>query len=99
MKQNIIENGDLCTIHCQGSATSEDTAQMQSLFLETLSKYSKISLDLNEVENIDLSALQLIYAFYKTAIRERKSLSIHLKKGSDAAEAFAVSGLFKSKEG
>lgn len=63
------------TITLSGNLTLDEAETIKLMLKQNLEKYQKFLIKLQNVENIDLGMIQLLYSFRWTAERKSKSVS------------------------
>ncbi len=61
---------------CSGNATVESSAETRDILIEALQKSKKIVIDIEEIEKVDISFLQLLISAEKTAQAQKKHIEI-----------------------
>lgn len=73
------ENGTkIATVHLSENLSLSEVSTVKLLMVQNLDKYSVFHVVLQNVENIDLSMVQLLYSFKWTAERKSKKVLIDL---------------------
>lgn len=67
----------------QGELTLDGAYDLKEFLLQHLSKYNHFNIKINNVQNIDLGAVQLIQRFLWDIQQEQKSFKIELKLSDD----------------
>lgn len=83
------------TLHIKGELTVANASFIKDEMIKALNKYSLISLSVDEVERLDLSVLQLIYAFQRAARSSGKEVSVNVSLPDDILVLVRQSGLEK----
>lgn len=72
--------GDTPTVlSLQGELTIDYAEQLKEFLLDNFGKYSAFTLKLNNVESIDVTAVQLIQRFYWDANEQKKKVDFDIK--------------------
>ncbi|MCM1322237.1 MAG: STAS domain-containing protein [Bacteroides sp.] len=59
----------------KGSQTINEADTVKEMLLSALSeKYSGVSIDISELEDIDISVYQLLFSFYREIMKEEKTI-------------------------
>ncbi|MFN2267976.1 MAG: STAS domain-containing protein [Desulfonatronovibrio sp.] len=61
-------------MNLQGNLNVEQASELHRAILETLQKHEVVQIDMGNVENVDLTFLQIVCALYKEAVRGGKRL-------------------------
>lgn len=83
------------TLYVSGDLTVGNAAYLKEELIKALGKYSLINLEIDEVERLDLSVLQLIYAFQRAALSSGKEVQIGMNLPEDIQQLVRLSGLDK----
>ena len=83
------------TLHVSGDLTIGNAAYIKEELIKALGKYSLINLEIDDVERLDLSVLQLIYAFQRAAISGGKEVYVGINLPDDIRQLVRLSGLEK----
>lgn len=83
------------TLHVSGDLTVGNAVYIKEELIKALGKYSLINLEIDEVERLDLSVLQLIYAFQRAALSSGKEVQLGIKLPEDILQLVRSSGLEK----
>ncbi|MDD4384460.1 MAG: STAS domain-containing protein [Bacteroidales bacterium] len=67
----------------QGELTIDNAQELKAFLLENLKKHSQIQVKINEVDSIDLTAVQLLQSFLWDAKQEQKSINFEMKLSED----------------
>ncbi len=67
----------------QGELTIDYAQQLKNFLMENKAKYSQIQVKVNNVDVIDLTAVQLLQRFWWDAKQEQKSISLEFKLPED----------------
>jgi ABC-type transporter Mla MlaB component len=83
------------TLYVSGDLTVGNAVFIKEELIKALGKYSLIKLEIDEVERLDLSVLQLIYAFQRAALSSGKEVQIDINLPDDIHQLVRSSGLEK----
>jgi len=85
--------GDTPTVlSLQGELTIDYAEQLKEFLLANLGKYSAFTLKLNNVESIDVTAVQLIQRFYWDANEQKKKVDFDIKLPEEQRTLLEKSG-------
>ena len=79
---------------CSGNATVETSAETRDILIEALQKSKKIVLDLEKIEKVDISFLQLLISAEKSAQAQKKRIEIDPSSYSQPLLSAAVKAGF-----
>lgn len=68
---------DTCTFIIDGEVTIYVIDEMKNTLSEALGEHTSFELDLSAVEEVDSSCIQLLLAFRRVLMREKKELTIN----------------------
>ncbi|MFP4092846.1 MAG: lipid asymmetry maintenance protein MlaB [Cyclobacteriaceae bacterium] len=80
-------------LRLQGDLTISNAAYIKDEMIKALDKYNITSLQVSEVENLDLSVLQLIYAFRRAARTGGNEIQLELSLPDEIDLLVRQSGL------
>lgn len=83
------------TIHIQGDLTVANASFIKEEMIKAVEKYSLLKLVIDNVERLDLSVLQLIYAFQIAAVNGGKQVELGVSLPEDLEQLVRKSGLDK----
>lgn len=83
------------TLYLTGDLTIANSAYIKEELIKALNKYSLLNLEIDEVERLDLSVLQLIYAFRRAASSSGKEVNLGINLPEDMHQLVRLSGLEK----
>jgi ABC-type transporter Mla MlaB component len=78
-----------------GDLTIANANYIKQELMKALEKYAVIKLEIDEVERLDLSVLQLIYAFRRAALSSDKEIHVSINLPEDVEQMVRLSGLEK----
>jgi ABC-type transporter Mla MlaB component len=93
---NVLPATDVNNEHqilLEGYLTSANIEYIKSTVLEALQQHQNIKIQLQNVEKLDLSIVQILYAFRRAAKTENKSISIEMDLPHEFQIAVKQSGL------
>jgi ABC-type transporter Mla MlaB component len=74
-----VENGaKKATISLAGNLSYDELPEIKLLMMQNLDKYQLFQVTLQDVENIDLGLIQLLYSFRWTVERKSKKVTFNL---------------------
>lgn len=83
------------TITLTGDLTIAHATHIKQELMKAMEKYSVIKLEIDKVERLDLSVLQLIYAFQRAAQSSGKEIHLAVSLPEDVEQLVRLSGLEK----
>jgi len=83
------------TLLLSGDLTIANADYIKQELMKALEKYTVIKLEIDEVERLDLSVLQLIYAFRRAALSSGKEIHVKVNLPDDVEQMVRLSGLEK----
>ncbi|MBF0140705.1 MAG: STAS domain-containing protein [Magnetococcales bacterium] len=73
---SVDDAGDAGTLTLSGGITIQHAAQLKDTLLEGISAAKGLVIDLSEVDRVDLSAIQLLFAAHRGLNDKGKSLTV-----------------------
>lgn len=80
------------TLIFSGELTIQDAKALKEILLEALAKSDICLLDLKTVYQCDLAGLQILYAAFKSAVAQNKTLSLTSECSNSFAKAVSDAG-------
>ena len=93
---NVLPATDVNNEHqilLEGYLTASNIAYIKTTVLEALQQQQNIKILLQNVEQLDLSVVQILYAFRRAAKTENKTICIHMDLPHEFQIAVKQSGL------
>jgi len=81
------------TFHLKGELTVANATYIKEEMMAALQKYTLLKLQVDEVSRLDLSVLQLIYAFQRAARSEGKQVELLISLPDEVDQQVRLSGL------
>ena len=88
----VEESADKKTLSISGELTIQNAAELQNILIESLEDTGHLTLNIENVTEIDMSCLQLLCSAHKTTIETDKRFSIDGSLSAIFQEAVNVSG-------
>ncbi len=88
----VEESDEKKILSINGELTIQNAADLKKILIESLEDTSHLTLNIENVTEIDMSCLQLLCSAHKTTINTDKGLSIHGSPSAIFQEALNVSG-------
>lgn len=98
MKISQISNSQDLTLTFSGELTLTNLQQAQSALVEVFHRHNAISIQIKEIEELDVSFFQLLCAAYKTAIDEKKTITISIHSNDYSQSLLEISGFMAKWE-
>ena len=83
------------TVCISGDLTIANANYIKQELSQALQKYGILKVNIEAVESLDLSVLQLIFAFQRAAISEDKQIDLKMDLPEDTLRLVKISGLEK----
>ena len=93
LKQKKGKDG--LVLKVSGSLTIQHAAAMREAILEAFAKAESVTVDLESLEKIDLTGLQLLCAAHRTSIGQRKQLTVLGVTSDQVIDAAQLAGFFR----
>lgn len=71
---NVSDDGALATVVVVGSVTIENSVDLRQALVDVLGRAARIALDIGRMEEVDITAAQVICSACKTAVVLQRSL-------------------------
>lgn len=71
------------TVLHEGDLTINNTQKIKKEMLSVMNKFKNINIIVKNVDDLDLSYIQLLYSFYKTALDKRKTVALDMELPDD----------------
>lgn len=91
------ESGEIGRIELGKDVTIQHADKLKSFFQDALSKLEKLEIDMNQVDQADLSLLQLLVALDKSATEKGKTLEFIGSCPGALSELIKSTGFRRSK--
>ena len=88
----VEESDDKKILSISGELTIQNAAELQKILIESLENTEHLTLNIEDVTEIDMSCLQLLCSAHKTTIKTDKGFSIDGNPSEIFLEAVNVSG-------
>ena len=88
----VEESDDKKILSINGELTIQNAAELQKVLIECLEETAHLTLNLENVTEMDMSCLQLLCSAHKTTVKADKHFSIDGRASSFFQEAVNVSG-------
>jgi len=80
------------TISLSGNLSLDEVENIKQILLENLDKFQKFHLKIEDVENIDLGIIQLLYSFKWTVEKKSKSVTFEFSLPEDHQQLLEHAG-------
>ncbi len=70
------ESGKAGLLTCSGELNIQYVAELKEALMDALGQVEQLALDLEQVTDIDLSGIQLLYSAFQTAQEDKKQLKL-----------------------
>jgi len=87
-----IKDTNLVTITLSGNLTLDSINTIKLMLMQNLDKYQGFKLKLEDIENIDLGIIQLLYSFKLSAEQKSKSISLEFSLLEDHKQLLEHAG-------
>lgn len=74
--ESLADDGSSVTVTISGTLTIEGAAELQKAFAGVVSAAPRVALDLRQLEDLDMTILQMLCSACKTAAADKRSLVI-----------------------
>ncbi len=91
-QSNMADNGDVRIVTILGRMTISSAQELKAELLEALALANHVRVDVDNVTEIDITAMQLLCAAHRTAIGSQKCFGIESDKSGILADFAEKSG-------
>lgn len=94
MEKKTDPEKNLCSLFFSGGLSLDDVAEMKEKIIPEIAGSQSLIIDLNQVNDIDLSVIQLLYSVYLSAMGKKIKFSIKGKNNQKVMARIQSSSLF-----
>lgn len=96
MAVEMTRSGGTDVLKLKGSWTIERANELKRVLLEMLNSCEHMSIDLEELTDVDLSTMQLICSAHRTSLRDGKQLALHERKSQSLKQVVHEAGFVRT---
>ena len=96
MDVEITRSAEMNVLKLKGSWTIERASELKRVLLEMLNSCEHMSIDLEELTELDLSTMQLFCSVHRTSLSEGKHLAVYEKKSEAFKRLVREAGLART---
>ena len=91
---NIIGVGNIGEVTINGSMTVQNVTELKTYLVDLFKDYDHLRINIENVDSIDLSHLQLLCSAHKYAVKQSKQFELGEKFHVSFKKAIDLSGMF-----
>jgi anti-anti-sigma regulatory factor len=96
MDVEITRSAERNVLKLKGSWTIERASELKRVLLEMLNSCEHMSIDLEELTDLDLSTMQLFCSAHRTSLRDGKQLALHEGKSQSVKQIVREAGFVRT---
>lgn len=95
MSATFTQSGNTGTIKLDGDLTLQTAEELKQVLKQALAAADEITIALGNLQDVDLSALQLLCSAHRSAVRQKKRITLTGKAPRAFTEAAEAAGYLK----
>lgn len=94
-EEKLVDSVNTLFINFQGNLTIESSNNLNKIFQEIVRDYGSYDLNISKIESIDLTFLQLLFAFKSEIDNENKKININFEIENELFDLLVICGFSK----